>query len=93
MHPLRRRDRAPGRRRHVPKRGPWQCRLRLFLIMCVRALAASTGIMLPDLSSLLENQPQSLPPGHPECVVPDLPPTETERALWAQLRTVAAPRL
>lgn len=86
MHPLRREDRDAGRHhRHVPKRGPWQCRLRLFLILCVRALAASTGMMLPDLSYMLDTQPRALPPGHPECLVPDLPPTEAERILWAQL--------
>ena len=90
MHATSRRD--PDRRRHVPKYGPWQFRLRLFLLMCVRALAASTGLMLPDLSYRLEAQPFGPPPGHPECLVPNLPPTEAERILWAQL-TPANPRL
>lgn len=82
--------RAPGRSRQTPTRGPWQCRLRLFVVLCMRALAASTGMMLPDLSYMLEDQPQALPPGHPECLVPDQPPTETERVLWAQLRTLTS---
>jgi hypothetical protein len=25
------------------------------------------------------------PPGHPECLVPGVPPSEVESALWAQL--------
>ncbi|MEU7600552.1 DUF6059 family protein [Streptomyces sp. NPDC040724] len=30
--------------------------------------------------------PRSPPgPGHPECLVPDLPPSPAERALWSQL--------
>jgi hypothetical protein len=90
MHASSRQD--PGRRRHVRARGPWLCRLRLFVITCARALAASTGMVLPDLSYLLEGQPVGPPPGHPECLVPDLPPTETERVLWAQL-TPVNPRL
>ncbi len=90
MHATSRRE--PGGRRHVPTRGPWQCRLRLLLLLCVRALAASTGMVLPDLSYVLEAQPSGLPPGHPECLVPDLPLSEIEQVLWAQLRTVT-PRL
>lgn len=80
-----------GRRRRLPTRGPLHCRMRFFFLLCLRALAASSGIAPPDLAENLSGRPLDLPPGHPECLVPHLPPTEEERALWAQL-TPANPR-
>ncbi len=70
----------------APKRREiWQRRLRIFVHLCLRALAGSTGMVLPDLTDLLRNQPPCLPPGHPERLVPNLPLTDQERALWSQL--------
>lgn len=84
-------SRRPRPRRRRPTRGPWQCRLRLYLLLLIRALAASSGMTLPDLSEMMPDVPLTLPPGHPESLVPHLPLTETERRLWAQL-TPANPR-
>lgn len=74
------------------RRGPWNCRLRVFLHLCLRALAGSTGLVFPDLADLMDGEPVCMPPGHPERLVPDLPPSEDERALWAQLVSLPAPR-
>jgi hypothetical protein len=62
-----------------------RCRLRLFLHLCLRALAGSTGLVIPGLADLMAGQPVCLPRGHPERLVPDVPPSEQERLLWAQL--------
>jgi Family of unknown function (DUF6059) len=81
-----------GRRPRAPKRASWQCRLRFILMLFLRALAASSGMSPPDLADFMEGRPLCLPPGHPERLVPDLPPTEDERVLWAQLNRLTDSR-
>lgn len=67
-------------------------RVRRFLYLCLRALAGSTGFLIPDPAHPLGDQPPCLPPGHPERLVPDVPPTDEEKLLWAQLVGAHSPR-
>lgn len=72
---------------------PQRRHLRRFLHLCLRALAGSTGFLIPDPAALVGDQPPRLPPGHPERLVPGVPPTAQERLLWAQLSGAPGPRL
>lgn len=67
-------------------------RRRRFLHLCLRALAGSTGFLIPDPAELMSAQPPNLPPGHPERLIPNVPPTAEERDLWARLAGNPVPR-
>jgi hypothetical protein len=60
-------------------------RLCRFVHLCLRALAGSSGFLVPDPADLIGTRPPALPPGHPERLIPHVPPTAQERLLWAQL--------
>lgn len=49
-----------------------------------QALVCLGGLWL-DVPGLTSRQDDGTAPGHPERLCPDVPPTPTERALWAQL--------
>lgn len=66
-------------------------RLRHFLYLCLRAFAGSTGFLIPGPLDPMGDQPPCLPPGHPEQLIPHVPPTAEERRLWAQLVGASTP--
>jgi len=66
-------------------------RLRRFLYLCLRAFAGSNGFFIPGAADPMGDQPPCLPPGHPEHLIPHVPPTDAERRLWAQLVGASSP--
>lgn len=66
-------------------------RMRRFLFLCLRAFAGSNGYFIPGPTDPMGDRPPCLPPGHPERLIPHVPPTAEERRLWAQLAAAASP--